>query len=336
VKSLSDIARELGVSATAVSYVYNGKWRQKRIGADLAGRIQDRLTAEHAAPSAIGNQLRTGKTQTIGIILADLTKPYYLDLLCGIAQTLATGGYLSLLCHSQMGRREGDSLRELLSRGVDGIILAPHRPDVVTAQLQAQQARHIPVVLVDNYLPDTDLDFVVSDNRWGAHQAVRHCIRQGCRRIAHVIAAASPLAAIRDRCAGARTAAMAAGLDGDRYRVLPSAAALESFLAGKPDDLGRTGIVAASFHDFGAGFQALARLKRRIPRDLMVVGFDSVPMETLGELCAYIDEPIPTVKQCGLEMGAQAAKRLMARLHGTARGRCRRFIKPELLFTTEK
>jgi len=335
VKSLSDIARELGVSVTAVSYVYNGKWREKRIGADLARRIQERLTAEQATPNALGNQLRTGRTQTIGIILADLTKPFYLDLLCGLEQTLAAEGYLSLLCHSDMGRRESHYLGELLSRGVDGIIMAPHRPDAITTQLETLQEHRIPIVLVDNYLPDSNLDFIVTDNRWGAYQAVRHCLAQGCQRIVHIIASASPLAAIRDRYDGARQAATEAGLDGDGFQIVPSLAGLESYLAGMSARKDRTAIVAASFHDFGPGFQALARLKRRIPRDLVLVGFDSVPMETLGDLCAYVDEPIPTVRQRGLEMGAQAAKRLMTRLHGSTRGRCRRFIKPELLFATK-
>lgn len=334
-KSLSDIARDLGVSVTAVSYVYNGKWREKRIGANLARRIQERLAAEHAVPSALGNQLRTGKTQTIGIILADLTKPYFLDLLCGIEQTLATHGYLTLLCHSDRGRREDQQLGELLTRGVDGIILAPHRPDAVTARLDALRDRRIPVVLVDNYLPDTDLDFVVSDNRWAASEVVRHCVRQGCRRVVHAIAESSPLAAIRDRRAGALAAATAAGLSGEQFRVLPTFAALESFVAEMPDRPERTAVVAASFHDFGPGFQALARLRRRIPGELVLAGFDSVALETLGELCAWVDAPIPTVRQRGLDMGAQAARRLIARLQGKARGRCRRFIKPELLFTTE-
>ena len=80
----------------------------------------------------------------------------------------------------------------------------------------------------------------------------------------------------------------------------------------------------------------LARLKLRIPRDLVLIGFDPVPMEALGGLCALMDEPIPVVKQAGQEMGAHAARRLLARLHDNASGSCREFLKPHLSFKRKK
>ncbi len=87
-KSLSAIAKELGVSVATVSYVYNGKWRENRIHPDLAERVRCKLEQERAAPNALGRQLQSGRTQTVGVLLPYLDQPYFLHLLTGIEDPL--------------------------------------------------------------------------------------------------------------------------------------------------------------------------------------------------------------------------------------------------------
>ena len=126
-KSLSAIARELGVSAATVSYVYNDKWRENRIHPDLAERVRRKLEEERGAPNPLGRQLQSGRTQTVGVLLPYLDQPYYLNLLAGIEQRLSESDYMVLLgvAHWQQQDRQVELAERMLARRVDALLMSP-------------------------------------------------------------------------------------------------------------------------------------------------------------------------------------------------------------------
>ncbi len=304
-KTLAQIAREMGVSTATVSYVFNDKWRENRITPELARRIRDKIATDRAGPNLLARQLSTGKTQLAGVVLADLTAAYNLDLLAGLEKVLAGADYLALLCNTSCGQHEERHLLNLLQRGTDGIILCPQ-----TAQPLAEltQAGAPPVVLIDNYYAgETAFDYFISDNAWGASQLVEHLVARGCRRFVYY-GATRHLASTVDRFNGYAEALKRLGLATDaalRSADDPDALAqrLDRPAGQRPD-----AIFVSSLMYFAAGFRLLAERDLRIGQDLAVVGFDRTPPEQ------HPPAEIPQAVQAAETMGELAAKQLLARL----------------------
>ena len=203
-KSLSAIAKELGISAATVSYVYNDKWRQNRIRPDVAERVRRKLEQERGAPNTLGRQLRSGRTQTVGLLLPNLDQPYFLRLLAGIEQRLGERDYMALLGigHRQEQDRQVDLAERMLARHVDALLVCP-RPavDISDFLVSLSQAGERPFLFVDNYLPQCTAARVLSDNRWGTRQAVSKMLGEGRRRVLF-LGGNSAIAAHRDRYLG--------------------------------------------------------------------------------------------------------------------------------------
>ena len=207
------IAKELGVSVATVSYVYNDKWRENRIHSDLAERVRRKLAEERVLPDARGRQLRSGRTMTIGVLLPHLDQPYFLKLLAGIEQWLDQSDYMVLLA-VLIGSTKAVRLscwKECWLGGVDALVMAP-RPATDLAEFVATLGdRHgPPLVFIDNYLSETTVPRVLTDNRWGAREAVRRLMGAGRRRILFFGGDAS-IAAIHDRYLGYCDAIQEAG-----------------------------------------------------------------------------------------------------------------------------
>ncbi|MBN1674910.1 MAG: LacI family DNA-binding transcriptional regulator [Kiritimatiellae bacterium] len=335
---MKQIAEKLGLSVATVSYVYNDKWRQNRIPAALAEKVQKTLREEGYRPDPLGRQLKTGKTQTVGVILSDLTRTYNLNILAGLERAFAEAGYLVLVCNSMAGTQEREHLETLLGRTVEGVILTPHDKTGVRPVIDAMRKQGVPVVFVDNYLPGSKADFVVSDNRWGAQRGTEWLIARGCRRIVYV-GAQKGLAVLEERFDGYAAALRDAGIPvlpalicdnrvapGDMYETIVRISS-----SAKPD-----AFFAGSFLYFRDGFRFLAERGLKVPDDLALMGFDPVDlgvddMSRLG-LHEVLTQPLPFVEQKARDMGEQAAQILLERIAGSRRKQARVFLKPEVRF----
>ena len=263
-----------------MSYVYNDKWRENRIHPDLAERVRRKLAEERVLPDARGRQLRSGRTQTIGVLLPHLDQPYFLKLLAGIEQRLDQSDYMVLLgsAHWKHEGRQVELLERMLARRVDALVMAP-RPAADLADFVATLSeRHgPPLVFIDNYLPEATVPRVLSDNRWGAREAVRRMVRGGRRRILFFGGDAS-IAAIHDRYLGYCDAIQEAGLRLSESLTIwwwgREEAALES-LRGLLTSTDRPDAVfAASFLRFLPVLKVLDTLSLTHPADVLLAGFD--------------------------------------------------------------
>lgn len=337
-KSLSTIAKELGVSVATVSYVYNGKWRENRIHPDLAERVRRKLAEERGRPDARGRQLRSGRTQTIGLLLPHLDQPYFLKLLAGIEQRLDQSDYMVLLgsVHWQHEGRQVQLIERMLARRVDALVVAP-RPAADLSEFLAgwmRQQPSCPLVFIDNYLPECAAARVLSDNRWGAREAVRRILNSGRRKILFFGGDAS-LAAIHDRYLGYCDALHEAGQEPRESRTIwwwgREQAALESLRAmltgpDRPD-----AIFATSFLRFLPALQVLAALALRHPADVLLAGFDE-PLDswTQDTVQRVIRQPLLTVVQAAAEIGEQAVECALTAIGGQDLRGHERLIRPEI------
>ena len=326
--SLKEIASALGLSVATISYVYNGKWREQGIREATAERVKEALRAYR--PNVIGRQLRSGKTQTIGIVLADLTRSYSLKMLAAIEKELAAAQYLAILCNADLGVWEVSHLQTLLSRRVDGIIFAPQAIDSESDILLELEQKQTPFIQVDNHIESLEADFVVTDNRWGACQAVRRLLRNGRRNIAY-LGSCKPLASLQDRFVGYVDALRERGLEpanGRVQRVSDASgaivAALEKILEiDKPD-----AIFVESFLYFREGIHWLRAHGIRIPQDVELAGFDAPDFGPFPSAVIHVE-------QDAQRMGEMAAHRLLERIRhqGCVAGEpLREFIRPILRF----
>lgn len=319
-KSLKDLAKELGVSTTVVSHVYHGKWRERRIGEALATRVRAALEREGCRPSHAGSQLKTGRSMTVGVLLPDFGLSYWMEILKGIESVLTPSGFLMLLASTRLGAVEAEAAAAVLARGVDGLLVAPYTGADEFARTGLAERHGPPVVLLDTCLPQLPLDFVVSDNRAGAVELVRRLLAAGRRRIAY-LGGAKGVSAAEERYLGYLDALRLFGLAPEPALVKRSLVgtaglpeALDELLAlPLPPDA----LFVESFLYFRTGFDLLGSRHCRVPERLMLAGFDAPDLAGIDS-SVIAPHSIVKAEQDGEAIGRLAATRLKELvLHGS-------------------
>jgi len=309
--TISDVARRAGVSTATVSRVLSGIGQARP---DTRARVLAAARDLGYRPSGVARSLKLRRTRTVGLIVTDITNPFFPQLVRAVEDAARERDFAVLLCNAaEDPEREAGYLEVLAGRRVDGIIVA-------SAGLGARQAAWItraplPVVLV-NAAAGPAAPTLLSDNVGGARLALDHLIALGHRSIGHVAGPAGNAAA-PDRLAGARLALDAAGLGADRLavaggdgHVAGGTRATVELLAAVPD---LTAVFA--YNDLSAigAIRAIRAAGLRVPSDVSVVGFDDV------DLAAYADPPLTTVAQDIASLGRRAVGRLFELIDGDVR-----------------
>jgi LacI family transcriptional regulator len=178
--SIKDIAQQAGVSPTTVSFVLNGKGKEKRISEQVSKRILKIAGKLKYKPNQLARGLRTGKTKTIGLIVEDIANNFFANVAKVVEDEADKYGYKVLFGSTEDDEEKARGLLEVLRyRQVDGYIITPTLnldKDIATLQK--------PVVLMDRYFPNVkDSSYVVVDNYQGAMTAVDHLVAQGYKHI---------------------------------------------------------------------------------------------------------------------------------------------------------
>ncbi len=181
--TLKRIAEQLGVSTTTVSRVLSGQARQYRISQATEEAVRKLAQEYNFIPNPIARGLRLSKTSTIGLIIPDISNPFFAGIARQIAQGARGHGYSVILCDSQDNvELEIQSLDLLRAQNVEGLVLCP--VGQTAAHLKPFERGELPIVLVDRYFPSLALAYVASDNAAGAREATNYLVEQGHRRIA--------------------------------------------------------------------------------------------------------------------------------------------------------
>jgi len=182
---ISDIAKALGISVTTVSFILNDKAKEKRISEALTKRVLDYVKKVGYKPNELAKSLRTGKTKILGLIIEDISNPFFGNIARLIESKVYEQGYRIIYCSTN---NDVDKARELIQmfydRQVDGFIITPS--DGLEDTVKQLQQSNIPVVLFDRYFPGLETDYVGADNFQGAFDATDHLCQQGYKRIGFV------------------------------------------------------------------------------------------------------------------------------------------------------
>ncbi len=183
--SLKDVAHRIGVSTALVSYVLNNKEKKARVGAEMARRIREAAIALNYKPNLIAKSLKSGRTNTIGLIVADISNPFFSSIARIIEDEAKKHGYIVIFGSSDESfDKSGDLIDVFLNRQVDAFIIAPAAN--TEAQIRRLKKMKIPVVLIDRFFPGIKTDRVMINNGGAASEAVEHLIRAGRKKIAMV------------------------------------------------------------------------------------------------------------------------------------------------------
>jgi LacI family transcriptional regulator len=307
--TIKDVAQRAGVSPTTVSYVLTGS---RFVRPDTKARIVRAIEELNYQPDQIARSLRAKRTMTVGMIISDITNPFYADIVRGVEDVLSERHYSLILCNTdEAPERELATLQMLIRKKTDGLIVVATAANAEA--LRAANLSGLPIVLVDRRLPGDWLDTVLTDDRQGAETAVRHLLRLGHRRIGAIIGR-TDISTTDSRRLGYEAALMAFGVpvDPDLIRsgqstVKGGAAAAQALLDLHPRP---TAIFAANNLMTLGLFLMLKEYGLRSPQDVAVAGFDDMIW-----LSAFAPG-VTTVAQPNYELGKRAAELLMDRLTG--------------------
>ncbi len=187
--SLKDIAAAVGVSTALVSYVLNNK-KEGRIKKAVAEKIRATALAMNYRTNQIARSLKTNKTHTIGLVLADISNPFSAALARFIEDEADKHNYTVIFGSSDENQEKYKKILDaLINRQADGLILSP--PEHAEPQITELQQQQIPFVLIDRYFPGVAASYIVLDNFKAAYEATQHLIDCGHKRIGMINYASS-------------------------------------------------------------------------------------------------------------------------------------------------
>lgn len=304
--TVHDVARHAGVSIATVSRALNDR---SRVSVETRERVLRVARSLGYQPNDLARSLAGMATQTIALLLPDITNPFFPELVKGV-QTLADEhGHLLLLCHNaDDGGKARADIGMLRRKKVDGILLVA---GTLRTKGIAQATCGVPTVVLDRHVPGLRSDLVTVDHRAGAKLAVEYLVELGHRRIVHVTGP-SGVSSSKERHAGYEDALRAVGVEPDPELVVPGDFLEDGGYAAGRSLLQRGIEFTAAFaaNDLSAIglLTSLTEAGLRVPADVSVVGFDGV------HLTAYTAPPLTTVAQPVYDLGRRAAELLLDRL----------------------
>src|ERR1700678_525990 len=215
--SIYDLANEARVSVFTVSAVVNGK---SHVGKALKQRVDAAIQKLSYRPNLLARSLAARRTHTIGIVVPDISNPFFPLVVRGAEDAAQKHGYNILLCNSDDTlAKEEASVELLLAKRVDGILLTKAADDFRPSLRQMIKEVQIPFVLVMRTYPKLTKDAVITDDYQGAYDAVSHLARSGRQRIGLISGPLKVSNAIA-RWEGFRDALKASGLPSTRDLVI--------------------------------------------------------------------------------------------------------------------
>lgn len=319
--SIHDIAKHLNVSAATVSFVLNGKAGEKRISRELADKVLAYVAQIGYQPNQVAKSLRTGKTKIIGMLVEDISDPFFAQISRSIEIQAYQLGYKIFYSSTENDAQKAkDLIKVFRERQVDGYILAP--PPGLEDDIQGLLKDNLPLVLFDRYYPDITTHTVVINNKEGAYNGTKHLLDSGYKNIGFVTLE-SEQSQMHDRLNGYRQALAEQALPGYvqkiPYRMLHENA-VEVIREFVKEHSEIDALLFATNYLTISGIRALGDLQKKIPGDVGVVGFDDNTNYNL------FSPAITAVAQPMEEIAGEVISLLMSSLNKTEAGDKKRFV----------
>jgi len=304
--NLKNVAKEAGVSTATVSRFINNKGY---ISDSLKKRIRLAIKKLNYYPNKVARNLSKGSTRIIGIIIPDITNPFFPEIVKGVSDLLFQKNYYVHLCSSENDpKKEETFLRDLKSMWIDGIIIIPS--DSENRSFDVFNKSTCPIVIIDREIIGLELDMVIADNKNSAYTATDYLIENGHKKILFLGGLAFTLTA-QKRFQGWEKAMKENNLPTDGlylwgkftiesgYKMM-----LEAF-----NNLSSIDAVFASNDLIALGaIKAIREKNLNIPKDISIIGFDDI------NISKFLTPPLTVIHQQIYQMGRKASEILLDRI----------------------
>lgn len=326
--TIKDVAQKTGLSVSTVSLVLNHK--PHRISEETKQRVLEAAKEMNYHPNQLAVGLIKKKTNTIGLIIPDITNMFFAEIAKGAEVECQKRGYSMILCNTNDSpQKDIDYVNVLLERGVDGIIFVMavnalnHKAKECSDLLEHFEK---PVVLVDRTVDELDMPTVSTDNELGGYLATRHLLELGHTKIGCITGPMGSqsakqrffgyIRALQEYSVPFRSELVA---EGDYH------ADAGYNLSKKLLDQGVTAILGSNDMMCYGIYRRAHREHLKIPQDLSVVGFDDVTFSEMAEV------PLTTVAQPAYQIGCASVEKLLDVIGGENALERRIVFPPELI-----
>ncbi len=323
--TIHDVARQAGVSAGTVSNVLN---RPGYVGAELRERVLAAIADLGFTPSQRARRFPAGRQRTLGLALADLANPFFVDVALGAeAEAKSLGVGVVMIHNGEDAGREQDNLDVLVQQRVHGIMIAPvHLDDTALDRLDA---RDIPLVYVDRVSEQSERCWVKTDDVTGGRLAGEHLMALGHRDIAFV-GNLGTTAQVDRRHDGFALAVGSAGIRARQFVTASWSIAdgreVGARLAALPRDQLPTAVMCGNDLIALGVMLELARAGIRVPDEVSIIGFDDLALLEASMV------PLTTVRQSREDLGRRAVRLLLDEIdQGESHLHRQELLVPELV-----
>lgn len=305
--TIYDIASELNVSPSTVSRALRD---HLSIGKEMTNAIKKVAREKGYRPNHIAASLRKNRTNTIGVMVSWINRPFSSSLISGVEQEATKAGYNVIISQSHDSyKNEVDNALALFDSRIGGLVISLAMETREYDHLVRFAQNDIPVVFVDRVSEDLNFDKVVIDNITAGFMATKHLIEQGCKRIAHM-AGAQHRNVYMDRQKGYLEALRQYNLPIDESLILNSdylsseeGIKMTRHLMSLPEP--PDGLFSANDTAAVSAIQYAKKNNIRVPQDLAVIGFNNDPVSLI------IDPALSTVSHPAVSMGQIAAQQVL-------------------------
>lgn len=322
--TIADVAREAGVSLMTVSRVMNDKGD---VSDDTRQRVLAVVERMDYRPSGIARSLVTQRTGTIGLVVPDISNPFFADVARGVADAAYQEDYSVFLCSSDEDpERELEFVAALEEKRVDGLIVCSSR--LSADDLASALARHTHVVLINRRASASGAGAVLADDEAGARMILEHFVGSGHRTIAFLAGPAASYSGMA-RLRGYRSVLEAAGVAYQPDLVMPCTPTAEGGSEAAKVLLARRPDITALFcyNDLVAvgALRTCTRLALKVPDQIAIAGFDDI---IIAEL---VNPPLTTCRVPRYDIGLQANRLLLTQINGEPCNGCETILPVQLV-----
>ena len=326
--TIEDIAREAGVSIATVSRVIN---KTKPVSAELRDRVYEVIEKNHFKPNSLAQGLITKKTNTIGIIVPDISNAVFGKLTKGINSVFAQEGYTVVLCESQGElEKELKLLGILEEKQIEGLLFAG--VDVNHTLVERMRKRNYPVVLVTQEASEDEeaVHTVIHNNVEAMYDAVKFLLDNGHERIAYLGGVKNDFSSGKKRVIGYKKALEEAGIEVKDSYIAQGDFSFEAGYQGmkklyEENSKLPTAVVTGSDVIAVGAIQYLDNMRVKIPDDISIMGFDD------SEFATYIKPELSTVRISYYDEGVKAAEMLRELMDGSTEAPMKEYVPHKII-----
>jgi len=325
--TIKEIAELAGVSRSTVSRVLSGG---AFVNKNTRDKILKIIEEKEYKPSIIAQSLRTNRTRTIGLVLADIENPFYSRVAKGVIDAAEAKNYNVILCNSNNDiNLEERDIRTLTERGVDGFLLTTVELKMKT--IENLRDKGFPFLLIDCKLDIPGVNYVVNDDYYGAELATEYLINLGHKKIFFL--GNRKLLSLRERFRGFKDTLKRYEINNNDNFVptkfiktggIYDIEGIIRYLLSRQENI--TAIFSGNDYLAVKSIEAINNNGLKVPEDISVIGYDNIKISSM------IKVPLTTIRQPKYLLGKLAAEQLLEILENKSDRKARRVILiPELV-----